>query len=29
MMTLFSFPVKNEQLIIFLSTFVAKMENEG
>ena len=29
MITLFSFSVKNEQLIIFLSTFAAKMENEG
>ena len=29
MMTLFSFSVKNEQLIIFLSIFAAKMENEG
>ena len=29
MITLFSFSVKNEQLIIILSTFVAKMENEG
>ena len=29
MITLFSFSVKNEQLIIFLSIFAAKMENEG
>ena len=29
MMTLCSFSVKNEQLIIFLSIFAAKMENEG
>lgn len=29
MITLFSFSVKNEQLIIILSTFAAKMENEG
>ena len=29
MITLFSFSFKNEQLIIILSTFAAKMENEG
>ena len=29
MITLCGFSVKNEQLIIFLSIFAAKMENEG
>ena len=29
MTTLCGFLVKNEQLIIILSTFAAKMENEG